>query len=209
MGKDPYSELERLWALKESGGLTDEEFLALKMKLLGGTSPQSSHAAESAAKGDSLPADLPIDPARSKSALSGCGLAVLGGLFLLIVAAIITPENTSTPSAEVGEARLIDNDGGDEGAVSRTDFQTRGLTWPLTVEEGRIGCTRLARWVESGGVRYGLNGSASKREGYADLSDIWALDEEMAEQLRQAGVPNDPPLRINVGDMIEEAGKFC
>ena len=36
-----------------------------------------------------------------------------------------------------------------------------------------------------------------------------ARDEEMAAQFKAAGVPNEPPLRINIGDLIEEAGRFC
>jgi hypothetical protein len=138
-------------------------------------------------------------------------------LALLIVVAAIAPKQKVPDEGQPGSpgsgaAAAI------EGAqkelkypalVSRAQFRERGLKWPLTVEEGKLGCTRLARWVEVNGSRYGLNGSASAREGYLDLFQIWAVDEKMAADLRAAGIPNEPPLRVNVGDMIEEAGRFC
>jgi hypothetical protein len=93
--------------------------------------------------------------------------------------------------------------------VSRDDFQARGLKWPLTVEEGTLGCTDQARWIEVGGQQFGLNGTASEARGYRPLEAIWAIDKKMAAEFKANDIPNDPPVRINVGDMIEEAGKLC
>lgn len=92
--------------------------------------------------------------------------------------------------------------------VSRMDFEKRGLKWPLAVEEASLGCTDQSRWVHVDGKRYALNGTA-KGHGYAPLEPIWAVDRKMAEMLEKAGAPNEPPLRVSVGDMIEEAGKLC
>lgn len=94
-------------------------------------------------------------------------------------------------------------------AVSRADFEARGLKWPLSVDQARLGCTDEARWAEVGGTRYGLNGTASVARGFAEVEPIWLEDEAMAENLKALGAPNDPPLRVNIGDMIVEAGKLC
>ena len=92
--------------------------------------------------------------------------------------------------------------------VSRSDFEKRGLDWPLTVAEAKLGCTKLSRWVKVEGVKYALNG-VSGEQGYADLTPIWRDDEVMAEALRARGAVDEPPTKVNIGDMIEEAGRFC
>lgn len=93
--------------------------------------------------------------------------------------------------------------------VTRADFKKRHLDWPLTVEAGELGCTDQARWVKVRGVRYGLNGTASVGRGFPPLDPIWQDDKKMAEDLKAIGAPNEPPIKMNVGDMIAEAGKFC
>lgn len=95
-----------------------------------------------------------------------------------------------------------------KGHVSRSGFERKGLDWPLTVAEGYLGCTKLSRWVKVGGVKYGLNGSSSER-GFKEIEPIWQIDQEMADNLEALGAPNDPPIRVNIGDMISEAGKYC
>jgi hypothetical protein len=93
--------------------------------------------------------------------------------------------------------------------VSREDFETRRLKWPLTAEGGTLGCTDQVRWIEVEGQRFGLDGPASEARGYRALDAIWAVDKKMAAEFKANDIPNDPPVRINVGDMIEEAGKLC
>lgn len=95
------------------------------------------------------------------------------------------------------------------GRVTRHDFEARGKRWPLTVDAGTLGCTGVARWVEVDGVRYGLNGFATSERGYREIEPIWAVDAGMVAELKTAGASNDPPVRINIGDMIEEAGTLC
>jgi hypothetical protein len=83
------------------------------------------------------------------------------------------------------------------------------MRWPLTVNEGVLGCAGMVRWIEIGGARYGLNGFATVEQGYRKIEPIWAADQAMGAQLKAAGVPNDPPMRVSIGDMIEEAGRLC
>lgn len=194
MKNGSYDELERLWALKQSGALSEAEFIALKAKVLGHDFERPRAETVKAVWSESPDPFAAKNSHRTTSQKAvGCLLGLVVVLAFLIVFAALAPET----------------DGDDPAIVSRSEFEARGLKWPLTAENGRLGCTRLARWIEVNEVRYGLNGSASEREGYMDLSAIWAVDEKMAADLRKAGIPNEPPLRVNVGDMIEEAGKFC
>lgn len=93
--------------------------------------------------------------------------------------------------------------------VSEADFASRGLLWPLTVQSGTVGCDADARWFESGGIRYGLNGTATVERGFKEIEPIWADDAKMNSELAAAGVKSEPLMRVNIGDMIEEAGKQC
>ena len=54
------------------------------------------------------------------------------------------------------------------GYVSRAAFEAAGKKWPLSVNEGFVGCTGTgARWFEErDGQPYGLNGLASVAQGY-------------------------------------------
>ena len=90
--------------------------------------------------------------------------------------------------------------------ATRADFEARGLDWPLTVDSGRLGCTKLARWIEVEGMKYGLNGIATEGRGYREIEAIWRIDERTADQFIEAGVE---PLKINIGDMSEQASLFC
>lgn len=213
MKNGSYDALQRLWALKQSGALSEAEFSELKAKVLGKNRemPQAEPA-----RSDSPDRSLAEDSHRTATSkkAGGCLLALVGALAFLIVITALAPDSDrdsdATSTSKQGTAGGPSSGSDDDPAlVSRSEFKARGLKWPLTAEEGRLGCTRLARWIEVDEVRYGLNGSASEREGYMDLSAIWAVDEKMAADLRKAGLPNEPPLRVNVGDMIEEAGKFC
>ena len=97
----------------------------------------------------------------------------------------------------------------DSSYVTRESFATEGLAWPLTVESARLGCTQMARWVEVDGTRYGLNGLASEERGYAEIEDIWAVDEEMMTRLAEAGATDAPTMRISIGSMSSKAEAFC
>lgn len=97
---------------------------------------------------------------------------------------------------------------------TRADFESRDLDWPLTADQARLGCTDTSRWAEVGGVKYALNGRA-KGQGYRPIEPVWRIDEEMTQMIRDeferrgVSAEGEPPVRIDIGDMIEEAGKLC
>ena len=98
--------------------------------------------------------------------------------------------------------------------ATRADFNAQELKWPLTVDQARLGCTNNSRWAEVDGVKYALNGRA-RGQGYEPVEAIWRVDEAMTqlirEELENRGVSsaNEPPVRVDIGDMIAEAGKLC
>lgn len=95
-------------------------------------------------------------------------------------------------------------------AVSNSDFQKRGHTWPLSVERGRVGCDGPAYWFASGdGKKYGLNGIASAEKGYEPIEEIWAVDTERMAELRKAGIKDGIVLRVDIGGLIAEAEAAC
>jgi hypothetical protein len=94
--------------------------------------------------------------------------------------------------------------------VNKAEFEQAGLKWPLTVDHGRVGCDAMALWFTTGdGVKYGLNGVANGMEGYADIEPIWAENEKLMGEIRAAGMPDGPIIRVNIGDLIDEASKVC
>ncbi len=95
-------------------------------------------------------------------------------------------------------------------SVNSADFARAGLKWPLTVEQGSIGCDGMSYWFKTNdGTAYALNGMATQSGGYQPIEPIWAEDEKMMTELRNAGVADGTTLRINIGDMIQEAFKLC
>ena len=109
----------------------------------------------------------------------------------------VTPQTVPTGAANLARSH-----------VTRADFESRGLKWPLTVDAGELGCTDLSRWVRVNGKQYGLNGTA-QGHGYSDIEPIWRPDEAMAQALKAAGGTDEPPTKVSIGDMISEAGKYC
>jgi hypothetical protein len=94
--------------------------------------------------------------------------------------------------------------------VSKAEFEQAGLRWPLTVDHGRVGCDGMAAWFKTDDdTKYGLNGFASEANGYSAIEPIWAVDQKTMAEFRAAGLKDGPTLRINIGDMIQEALKFC
>jgi hypothetical protein len=96
-----------------------------------------------------------------------------------------------------------------EGQVSKANFESVGKRWPLSMDRGRVGCTGQERWFEAeNGIRYGLNGTADASGKYARVEPIWLPDEKPNGELKAAGATG-PWLKVNIGDLIEEAGHFC
>ena len=97
-----------------------------------------------------------------------------------------------------------------DGRTSRSAFEAAGKTWPLSVAEGRLGCSGLAYWFEvPNGARYGLNGFATVAHGYLDLTPIWLPDAKLQAQLRAGGgVPGYVP-RQDISDLSDGASRLC
>lgn len=119
----------------------------------------------------------------------------------------------AAPQKSSNESQPVDGDAvvsaAENDIATKSEFEAKGLKWPLSVTAGTLGCTNQARWIEIDDVQYGLNGTASVERGYSEIDPIWLTDEKMAADLKAAGIPNDPPLKVNIGDMIAEAGKLC
>lgn len=119
-----------------------------------------------------------------------------------------TPDNAQSDLLG-SEQPVAANTAAGSASVTDADFKKKGLKWPLTVEAALLGCTSVgARWAEVGGVKYGLNGRA-KGNGFPDIDPFWREDQVMADFTRSRGIPNDPPVRVSISDMIDEAGKYC
>jgi hypothetical protein len=72
------------------------------------------------------------------------------------------------------------------GAVSEAEFTAQGLTWPLTVSSAVVGCDPVDRlWVKVDGVRYGLNGLASRQLGYSDLRPLRRMNEQQMSEMQK------------------------
>lgn len=93
--------------------------------------------------------------------------------------------------------------------ASKADFEARGLTWPLTVEQGRLGCDGLARYVEVDGRKYGLNGFATAAKGYSELEPIWRWDEAHNRRIKSLTSEPVTQLRVSIGDMLGETERLC
>jgi len=91
--------------------------------------------------------------------------------------------------------------------ATKADFERRGLKWPLTVEQGTLGCEGDAVFFGHDGTQYAVNGAASRE--YAPIEPIWRYDDKMNNELAAAGAGNGPKLRVNIGDMISEGLKLC
>jgi len=94
--------------------------------------------------------------------------------------------------------------------VTRAEFEQAGLKWPLNVDRGRVGCHGTALWFRSeDGVTYGLNGVANGSGRYAEIEPIWVENAKLMGEIRAAGLPKGPTIRVNIGDLINEASKVC
>lgn len=151
----------------------------------------------------------------------GAFVAAFGGAIWFVAVAMVsvasmTPEEIAERDKSVEqrdakrEAEKIEewSSDGSVATATRADFEKRGLVWPLTVDRARLGCTKMSRWVEVEGVAYGLNGTA-KGNGYPAPDPVWQIDQRMSEMLKKAGAANETPVRVDIGDMLKEAGKLC
>jgi formyltetrahydrofolate synthetase len=95
--------------------------------------------------------------------------------------------------------------------VTRAEFERTGLRWPLTVDQGRIGCDGVAAWFRTDdGRTYGLNGAATG-SGFPPIEPIWAIDEKTMGEFNAIAKAGQevPVVRVSIADMISEANKHC
>jgi hypothetical protein len=94
--------------------------------------------------------------------------------------------------------------------ASRASFEAAGLRWPLTAPRGWLGCTKLATWVQVGGIRYGINGAAQNPSlRLHSLNEIWSTDVEKTENLKQAGDNTGEIIKVDTSDLNEAAQALC
>lgn len=97
MESDRFSELERLWALKESGALTEEEFVRLKAKALGTASQPPtdertvSEPIAAAAPEQTAAVSVSDEPTTKPQSHKGCWAAVGFVFFVFVLLVISTP----------------------------------------------------------------------------------------------------------------------
>lgn len=88
----------------------------------------------------------------------------------------------------------------DEKHITKIDFESRGLIWPLSVDEGYIGCDVKGSlqpiWFKvNDGTKYAVNGAAERL--YEEIDPIWANN------------PRFEDLKLDIGDLIKEGIKAC
>ncbi len=81
-----------------------------------------------------------------------------------------------------------------KGYVSRSQL---GKDWPLTVEDGVLGCNASSATITTGGQKYALNGTARTWRDGAPVDPIWAPN------------PDVPGLKKNIGVLIDRALALC
>ena len=97
--------------------------------------------------------------------------------------------------------------------ISAEDF---GDSWPFTVSEGMLSCTRGSIVTFTAyGTQYAVNGTAKSR-GYANIEPIWKLNWEIHEAVAEAfnitieeAIEQSGPIRISIGPIIDAGLKLC
>lgn len=123
MESDRFSELERLWTLKESGALTEDEFLRLKARALGTTAqPPTDEVGESepiaAAAPEQTAAVSDLDKTTTKPQSYGCAAAVGFAFFVLVLLAIAKPSSDTNAGAGTSTENISVTDDEPSDALS-------------------------------------------------------------------------------------------
>lgn len=92
-----------------------------------------------------------------------------------------------------------------------------GDKWPFTVSEGIVKCTEYGGVVfQANGKVYALNGTAqmhSDEYGYANVAEIWAVDEKMVQAMKDNGYSKEEierlKTRISIGPIIDAGRELC
>lgn len=132
MASDRFSELERLWALKESGALTEEEFARLKAKALGtaphsatdiGVSRSLNREAPPLAAATLAEASVPKDEPSKAQSLKSCWVVIALAFLLLVVVVIVAPSPEADPPETVSESNSVVGYQSGSGSSGRTDIR--------------------------------------------------------------------------------------
>jgi hypothetical protein len=84
------------------------------------------------------------------------------------------------------------------GHVSKSQFESDGKKWPLTVDSGTLACEPGSRITfTSDGTTYAVNGLAKGDKKWADIDPIWADD--------GSGLG----LKVNISDLNEAGQALC
>lgn len=99
--------------------------------------------------------------------------------------------------------------------VSKSEFEKDGLKWPILADKAIIGClpdpnypSNKIAWVSVDGVQYGLNGVATSKPGYSDITPIWLLDEK-ANKAIGSKTGSRAKIRVSLDDMVQKALPVC
>lgn len=123
----------------------------------------------------------------------------------------------SSPSDQSSSQRVQES----EEIVSSTEKKLTALDfgekWPFTISEGIVKCTGYGGVVfEANGKVYALNGTAkmhSEEYGYANVEEIWAVDEKMVQAMKENGYSKEEierlKTRINIGPIIGAGRELC
>ncbi|MFN3387461.1 MAG: hypothetical protein ACK40O_00905 [Allosphingosinicella sp.] len=130
------------------------------------------------------------------------GAGVAAGVVIAFAGAMMSGPYPTLSTAEQRSASAAGRPAvGRDGEISRESFAANGLTWPFTVDRGRIGCEQGLPYFEDEGVRYALNGRARARWPYAE--PVLQTDDSLPPDR------NGWQARVNPRDVLDEARKLC
>ncbi|MEM7549273.1 MAG: DUF2511 domain-containing protein [Bacteroidota bacterium] len=118
------------------------------------------------------------------------------GKYIIITLVILCYSCVNTEKKE-GRAAPISSSKASK-ILTKVDFEKQGFVWALKPDEGYIKCRDNAIYFETvNGVKYGLNGIATKSKGYKSVDPIWLLNEKL------------PGTKLSIVDMIDFGLKKC
>lgn len=168
MESDNFAELERLWALKESGALSEEEFQKLKAQTLGktrGTLTEGSDPGRAAGISDRQA--KPSRGARTSTA-KGCGIVAGIGLVFIIILAVAAPSDQTRNSENVTSGESMPASPRErEAEIDRLLKEAATVPASRYSENERI-YSRLAQ-LDTSNEKY-----AQKRDEYAEKNRLQA-----------------------------------
>lgn len=131
-------------------------------------------------------------------------------LSALLISCTPPSDQSSSQSAHVSEETVATTG----KKLTSLDF---GEKWPFTISEGIVKCTEYGGVVfEANGKVYALNGTAqmhSDEYGYANVAEIWAVDEKMVQAMKDNGYSKEEierlKTRISIGPIIDAGRELC